>query len=316
MNTIDLKRFSEILRHTQAELKTFLERELASLGYEEIYNENGFLYAPGIGVDGEVLLTAHMDTVHQEIPADIYIEEENILSSPQGIGGDDRCGIYMILEIIKETKCSVLFCEDEEIGCVGSHKFTKSMYLERIKNLRYMVELDRRGSNDLVFYDCDNEQFEDWLIENTGYTTNFGTCSDISELMCASGVAGVNFSCGYYKEHTKDEYIVLDEMERTMNTVKELVKLPSEKFSYVEACYDDYDYGFGKYNCSVWDEFAPLHNHKNTSLLCYVEINFVGENGEEEFEIVRGATYEEAFLEFFYLHPTIPMENVLSVEEV
>ena len=78
-----------------------------------------------------------MDTVHKETVKDFYeyYDEENerhIISSPQGIGGDDRCGIYMILEILKTHKCSVLFCEDEEAGGIGSEKFCKTEYITEL----------------------------------------------------------------------------------------------------------------------------------------------------------------------------------------
>ena len=69
--------------------------------------------------------------------------------SPQGIGGDDRAGVYMILEIIKQANCHVLFCEDEEIGDIGAKKFVKSnMPLP----VYYIIELDRQRHNDAVYY--------------------------------------------------------------------------------------------------------------------------------------------------------------------
>ena len=51
-----------------------------------------------------------------------------VAMSPQGIGGDDRCGVWMILQILRTANCHVLFCEDEEVGCVGAKKFTKRSF--------------------------------------------------------------------------------------------------------------------------------------------------------------------------------------------
>lgn len=42
-----------------------------------------------------VLLVAHLDTVHESPVRTICTSQQgNILMSPQGIGGDDRCGVY------------------------------------------------------------------------------------------------------------------------------------------------------------------------------------------------------------------------------
>ena len=51
----------------------------------------------------------------------------------------------MILQILRTTNCHVLFCENEEVGCVGAKKFTRGSLWPQVN---YIVELDRRGSND------------------------------------------------------------------------------------------------------------------------------------------------------------------------
>ena len=62
----------------------------------------------------------------------------------------------MILRILQEAKCHVLFCEDEEIGGQGARKFERSS-IRPVVN--YLIELDRRGGNDAVFYGCNNREF-------------------------------------------------------------------------------------------------------------------------------------------------------------
>ena len=138
--------FEMILKLPQAELKEALQKELQSAGYT-VTSKDGFLYAPGTV---PVLLVAHLDTVHEKAPSIIcYSKDNRVLMSPQGIGGDDRAGVYMILEIIKQANCHVLFCEDEEIGDIGAKKFVKSnMPLP----VYYIIELDRQGHNDAVYY--------------------------------------------------------------------------------------------------------------------------------------------------------------------
>ncbi|MFR7719053.1 MAG: M28 family peptidase [Lachnospiraceae bacterium] len=142
----DGKTLKKILRMTQKQLKSYLDSVLQESGYRTV-NRKGFLYAPG---DVPVLLVAHLDTVHAQRPEIIcFSEDGRFIMSPQGIGGDDRCGVFMILQIIQEAKCHVLFCEDEETGGHGARAFTQSR-LEM--DVNYIVEMDRRGDNDAVFY--------------------------------------------------------------------------------------------------------------------------------------------------------------------
>ena len=150
---IDYELFERILRLPQQKLKGMLESHLIRSEYRPV-SERGFLYASG---ELPVLLVAHLDTVHHQTVRDIcYSAERRIVMSPQGIGGDDRAGVFMILQIIRRARCHVLFCEDEEIGAVGAGLFDRSGIQPEVN---FIVELDRRGRNDAVFYGCCNREF-------------------------------------------------------------------------------------------------------------------------------------------------------------
>jgi len=246
-SSLQVEEFVGLCKRTQNDLKKELEWLLVERGYTDIVNGSGYLYAKGTV---PVLLTAHMDTVHKETVEDFYDyyhEEKNchIISSPQGIGGDDRCGVYMILEIIKTHNCSVLFCEDEEIGGVGSRKFCHTELIEELKNMKYLIELDRKGKNDAVFYDCENYDFTKFIEKNTGYQEDYGSFSDISTLSPACKVASVNLSCGYYNAHKTSEYVVMEEMFNTIEVVKKLLEVECEQFEYIEYPRGNYYYGSG-----------------------------------------------------------------------
>lgn len=233
--------FRKICKMSQKELKKFVASELDKT-HNNIVVGDGYVYAQG---DIPVLLVAHLDTVHAALPNIIvYDKKSNSLSSPQGIGGDDRCGVYMILEIIKRYNCSVLFCEDEESGGVGATKFTQTKLAQKL-DFNYMIELDRQGCDDAVFYHCDNEEFADFITKDY-FQVAWGTFSDISILAPFFGCAAVNLSCGYYKPHTKDEYVVLHEMEENIGAVCSILERTTEndKFEYIEdkgGYYDWYD---------------------------------------------------------------------------
>ena len=218
---------------TQAEVKEYMHGYLSSKKYKVI-NEDGFLYAKGTV---PVLLVAHMDTVHKE-QCNIIENKNGVISSPQGIGGDDRCGIFIIMNLVKELNCSVLLCEEEEHGTVGARKFAKTNYINNL-DVNYMVEFDRNGNNDAVFYSCDNKDFTKFVLDNTNFFETQGSWSDISVLAPAAKLAAVNLSSGYYKAHTTAEYVIYEDMFDTMDAAKNLINAEcNEPFEYVEKKYD------------------------------------------------------------------------------
>ena len=137
---------------TQDELKQYVIWELRSI-YDSVCVGDGYVLAHG---ELPVLLVAHLDTVHETLPETIVFDDAiGTLSSPQGIGGDDRCGVLMVLELIREHKCSVLFCENEEKHGVGAMRFVQSCDARDLI-FNYIIEFDRKGSHDAVFYKCEN----------------------------------------------------------------------------------------------------------------------------------------------------------------
>lgn len=252
------KKFEKICRKNKKELKSSLFAWLRQY-YDDAIDGDGYLYAKGTD---PVLLTAHMDTVHHEQIKTVTWKIQNdkhVVSSPQGIGGDDRCGIYMIKNIIQTTELrpSILFCEDEEIGGVGSEKFCKTKYVDDLKEMLFLIELDRAHDKDLVFYSDTNYDFQDFCEEATGYKTAYGTFSDISNLSPACGVSSVNISCGYYNAHQLIEYVVFEEMENSIQTTIELIKKGLERgeaFKYEERQYYNGYNGIGTHSKYYYDD--------------------------------------------------------------
>lgn len=219
--------FETILRSSQKRLKRLLHNELRYYGYN-VDSRNGFLYASG---SVPVMLVAHLDTVHREPVRTIcYSSNKMTIMSPEGIGGDDRAGVYMILQIIRGLKCHVLFCEDEEIGGVGAEAFASSGIQP---DVNYIVEVDRRGSNDAVFYSCSNCDFTEFVC-GFGFEEALGSFSDISVIAPRLGIAAVNISSGYYNEHTLHEYIDLSAVQNNVNRLCSMIRTNTERFEYVE----------------------------------------------------------------------------------
>lgn len=245
--------FEKILRSKQYELKDLLYAVLKGYGYDAAYAD-GYIYAKG---NIPVMLCAHMDTVHDKSVSTIWMSDTGCVWSPQGIGGDDRCGIYAILmNITEKYKPYILFTENEEIGCIGAEQFADDVKGGKIDEnsieINCIIELDRKGSDDSVFYNCDNPEFEKY-INSFGFKTSHGSCSDISYIAPALGIAAVNLSCGYYNQHTLNETINLDELYTTIDRVGKIIDDTAvngtKVFEYIQAVthMNDFDWFYRNY---------------------------------------------------------------------
>lgn len=239
---MEFKDMLNIFMDTQAELKARLKDILIKeYGEQNVIDEDGFLYAKGTH---PVLLVAHLDTVHKKPPRDIYVNlNRTRLQATEGIGGDDRCGVIIILEVIKKHKCSVVFCEDEEIGGVGAGKFGDMNYN---LNVNYAVEFDRKGSNDYVFYKTANKEFEEH-IKQFGFVKAYGSYSDISDIARDYEIEAVNISSGYYNPHTTSEIVDLKDMEDIIARATKMIGTPTEKFEYEKPQYQQMSFGKSYY---------------------------------------------------------------------
>ena len=233
LNSQELRTFEQIFQLKQPSLMKAMRQYLKSK-YDNIIATNEYLIAVG---DSPVALMAHLDTVFDKPPQNIYYDRvKNIMFSPDGLGADDRAGVYAIIQIIRSgLRPTIIFTTDEELGCKGAAKLAQDIPTPPTA-LKYIIELDRRGSDDCVFYQCDNFEFEVY-VENFGFVMNFGSFSDISAICPKWGVAGVNLSIGYYHEHSYSEILNVGQMFNTINKVKKMIEASAEApaFAYVEA---------------------------------------------------------------------------------
>ena len=206
-----------------------------------------------------------MDTVFAKAPTDIFYDtKKNVIWSPTGLGADDRAGVFAILQIIKSgLRPHVIFTTDEEMGCIGAGLLAEEKC--PFDDLRYIIELDRRGTNDCVFYDCDNEQFEEY-VEKFGFVTAWGSFSDISMICPSWKIAGVNLSVGYKDEHSVSETLYVGPLLATIEKVKIMLKekdIPS--FEYIELPYNHYLHplfkGYDYINFNEKETCYKCHKH-------------------------------------------------------
>ena len=268
--------FHEILQMSQSKLFDYVALEMKK--HYQLVDSDGigkkYIYCKG---KDPVLVIAHLDVIHEHMSSygsifdekthpdlidlskyDSYVnysstmideeeerdisiyydQEQKVMWSPDGLGADDRVGVYMILSLIKDGfRPYILFTTDEESGGAGASKFS-AVYrklLEKTK-IKYMIQLDRCGFNDCVFYDCDNQEFEHY-INTFGWETARGTFSDISIICPATGLAGVNLSVGYFYEHTNTEMLNMYIVNRNYDIICEMIEASSKlnnKFLYIK----------------------------------------------------------------------------------
>lgn len=210
----------------------------AKYGKESVVATKSYVFALG---DIPVALVAHADTVFKMPPRIdnfYYDQEKDVIWNPEGAGADDRAGVYAISYILRSTKLRphIIITTGEESGCIGAGKMIVKVP-QFPGDLRFMIQLDRRGKNDSVYYDCDNKEFEQY-INPYGFETEWGSFTDISLLAPAWKVAAVNFSIGYEDEHHEIERLHVDWMYETIQkTCRILYEIndATPKFEYIEA---------------------------------------------------------------------------------
>jgi hypothetical protein len=198
--------------------------------YDNIVHTKDYLFAEGTI---PICLVAHLDTVFKQLPKEIYYDaDKKVMWSPQGLGADDRAGVYAILELLNlGYRPSIIFTTDEEIGGLGATKLITQYSSCPFSNIKAIIELDRQGKDDCVFYECDNPDFENYICQ-FGFITEVGSFSDISIIAPQWGIAAVNLSVGYIDEHSYNERLFEEYLDKTILKVKNILDEAETMLNY------------------------------------------------------------------------------------
>lgn len=239
--------------------------EMIGVPYE--VDPKGNIY--NISYDGKPMLSAHMDTV-QDYDDTLFAKfiniKDGIINGYGVIGGDDKCGIYIMLELLSDGHNELNFCftVQEEVGGIGSEYFESN---NDLTHMSYCLVLDRKGNDDILCassHDYGTQEFEDVLLEmgkDYGYSVGHGTFCDAdyfsNQLSCA------NISCGYYNAHSKQEFVVLRDLQNALDYVHAVVSNIDIMF---EAPYSYSSYGhtgskFSNETTSYNDEYAWMDEY-------------------------------------------------------
>ena len=204
----------------------------------------GNLYITKGGPDGGYpTLCCHLDQMQTTHSEDFEVKEEDgtlygwseVHSQCEGLGADDKNGIYVCLRCLEECKqLKVFMAIGEEKGCIGSNRSDMSFFA----NSLYLLEPDCKGGEEihtnLRGFPCACEDFERALqTEAYGYIFTDGKSTELLPLMLNGvGVSGANIPVGYYLLYKYDEYTVVAELEHCLDFVRHVIETIDRRFPH------------------------------------------------------------------------------------
>ena len=211
-----------------------------------IFRESGendkqrFLFING-RKENKAVLIAHADTYcdkskiaynqkHFVKDEDGYFVALNEAGEKTLLGADDRAGCA-ILWALKDSGHSILVTDGEETGLIGSGWLIKNNpdIAELLNRHQFMIQFDRRNSTDYKCYYVGTDEFRKYIEQNTNYIEpDRSSRTDICKL--CTDICGVNFSVGYYEEHTVKEKIDYNQWLHTLNMARKLLSQDLPRF--------------------------------------------------------------------------------------
>lgn len=241
---------------SEKKMRKFLRKQAMLRGAQSVETDR---YGNVLITKGEAdtypCLAAHMDQVQSFHSRDFEVVQigDDVIGwsrkshSQQGLGADDKNGLFICLECLeKYNAIKVAFFSGEEIGCVGSSKVS----LDFFKDCRFIIEPDRKGGSDLITSMavgdvCSKEFIEAIGYKEFGYKEDIGSITDVGELVERGvGISCLNLSCGYYDAHTDHEMCVLSELENCLNFVQHIVETCTDVYPHE---YDEWGGWYGRY---------------------------------------------------------------------
>tara|TARA_R100000306_G_scaffold62541_1_gene72718 strand:- start:1096 stop:2259 length:1164 start_codon:yes stop_codon:yes gene_type:complete len=246
-----------------------------------VYVTKGTTYSKG----AYPCVVAHTDTVHK-IHADFQVyENKDIIFAfsndeykQVGVGGDDKVGVWVALEML--ISCDTIKCaffHSEEIGCIGS----TDADMEWFSDVGYVFQSDRRGHTDFVNSiggkDLFDEKFSkkiSKIIKHYGYKETSGAMTDVEQLVDNGlDVCVANMSSGYYSPHSDEEIVDFYAAENCLLMIERLIEeLGCERYTNREfgkfswSNYGTYN-GYGGYGGHYWGDCAEEYNDSESEVV-------------------------------------------------
>lgn len=312
-----IEKYEYLFKQTQEQLAHTLMKLMKQLsGYEAVEQNGSFLLYINKEKDWAPCLVAHLDTVHPQ-PSDyemVPFSKNTKIWSPSGLGADDRAGVVAILEMLERGhRPHVLFTFDEEIGAVGSNRMLGAVPHEKMSTVSYFLQIDRRGTQDIVFYDNDNEKFQKDIIaaSDNYFVEAIGSFSDISVLMSHYSIPGANISAGYVNEHQLTEtmdVVAWNKIVSAAETILKDEKFNQEEYNFVPSPPIYGNYGGGSSYLYNNYQYGSYTNYRDACKDCGM-VGLVNEKGLCDW----CEAYEPKNLTCYYCGTTLEGETLQDV---
>ena len=254
-------------------------------------------------------VVSHMDTVHRthrnliENKVRLTIKEDNLgvltahhpeTDKQTGIGGDDKCGVYVCLELFKNfDKLKGAFFVEEEIGMLGSKESDDKFF----ENVGYAIQFDAPSSNWITeicsgvkLFDQDFKTEIKGVLNESGYNKfSIDPFTDVNQLAKKYDFNCLNLGCGYYRQHSDFEYVVISEVEDSLKAGVELInKLGVTKYVHKKTVVKPIVNETNRYGLSSQfdefddDPFADEFDEMGAEVSEMVITMFIGGIGEKD----------------------------------
>lgn len=248
---MNIERLKEILSiptyfGEESRMIDYISNVLDTRGYQYTVDNIGNIYVTKGDASGYPCFVSHTDTVHN-INEDLIVIENsngnltgkcNKTGDPSGIGGDDKCGVYLCLEMLdKLDTVKVAFFVGEEFGMIGS----KEADPEFFKDVTYAIQFDSPCGNTMsltlkgqLLFDVNTPfgTIVSPILVKRGITEwQHHPYTDAYQLITKFDFPCLNIAAGYHQYHTRNEYVVPSEVENSFQLANELVEaLGSDKY--------------------------------------------------------------------------------------
>ena len=266
----------------------------------------GNLYVTKGKSDTYPCIVAHMDQVQERHSKDfIAYEAEDIIigfspkhKEQQGLGADDKCGLWIGLKCLQKFDCLKLaFFVGEEVGCKGSGLANMAFF----DDCRFVIEPDRKGSEDLITQIgwtplCSDDFLKDIGFKKFGYKETEGMMTDIEALKDHGLMLScINVSCGYYKPHSNEEFVYKPALLNCFAFVEHIIKTCTKVYPHIDntAYYEKQNY-YGDIYDDYYSEIYDLLTNDPSLSFGDIEAMFKDWYGNKINKVELETSYDQA----------------------
>jgi len=214
--------------------KSLPEKEQANF---DVYQKEGNIFVTRGKINKKQkypCVVSHTDTVHSFHKSFAVKEHNGWLFAfggeeveQKGIGGDDKVGVFITLEMIAQHKViKAAFFAEEEIGLVGSSRAPASFF----EDCGFALQCDRKGNKDFVneinnvkLYSDEFSNEIEPILKQFGYKETSGGSTDVTNVKKKADICVANMSCGYFDPHSDSEVVHITSVFRCSDMVSAII---------------------------------------------------------------------------------------------